>query len=84
LTGAIPFYQPDILTAGSGPRRSGAQTVLHSKVTQPVWLQNLKAQLARIALGQTWERQSPDWRVAERQSGDWRSQEKYNPVGNAG
>jgi len=26
-------------------------------------------------MDETWERQSPDWRLGERQSGDWRSQE---------
>jgi hypothetical protein len=58
--------------------------VLASKATQPVRFQNLKAQLARITLGQTWERQSPDWRLEKRQSGDWRAQETYNHVRNAG
>jgi len=50
-----------------------AQTARPNRVTQSVWLQNLKGQLVRNALGQTWERQS----------GDWRSQETYNPVKNA-
>src|SRR5665213_1424174 len=43
---------------------------------------SITLRMARVArpfqLGQPWERQSPDWRVANRQSGDWRSQEKYN------
>jgi hypothetical protein len=58
--------------------------VLPGKVTQPVWLQNLNPQLAGIALGQTWERQSPDWRVPKCQSEDWRSEETYNSVRNPG
>jgi len=31
------------------------QTARPGKVTEPAGVQNLKAQLARIALGQTWE-----------------------------
>jgi hypothetical protein len=75
--------KPGILTIGTELRRRSAQTVRDSRVTQPVRLKNLKAQLARITMGQTWERQSPDWRFAKRQSGDWRSQETYNSMRNA-
>jgi hypothetical protein len=48
-----------LLTKGTGPRHAGGQAVLYTKVAQPVWLQNLKVQLARIALRQTWETYNP-------------------------